>query len=802
MSINPAAKINALLLFLVGAFGFTSVYAGGGYSENFSSNSAPGWSVVSGSSTWSAAAGYYTGGSNSDPTAISVYNGNTWSNFTYSISLYNPWGGPANKVGAIFNYQDPSNYYEVRFNAVGTAELVKVQNGAAVVVGTPQTYPNASAGVWFTVKIVRSNQATTVIANGQTIFSQVAQTEFGAGKIGVVSHWDLGRFDNVSVVSDYSETFDSAAQGWTPSSGQWSVTGGYYQQNISPTQGTSVSVYTPPNWDGDLAYSARLYSQNGGGRSNTVGLVYNYQDPQHYYEARFNMIGTATLHLIGPGTDLVVQTATIPAIGAAKWFLAQVIRQGQKTFVFLNGAVVFSNVDQTEYTGGKIGLGAEWTNARFDDLVVSTNAKYKTTYPKIGALYNGGAHDYWDPSYQADLAKLDIAVINTWKGWNYQGVVHTRDVVQAIKALNPRILMGEYTILQRQDVNVTSSDSTYDIKTKLDSEKGPNGQGTWWAWGSLSNQTNKRVGDSSHPDVNITDFVTKDVNGDRFPQWLAKRNNQYLFTPVPEFDIWFTDNVFYIPRTTQQGQITVRTDFDRDGTDDSPTDPAVGTYYRKGNAAYWSAIRSLAPNVMIMGNIDGRGTDANGYLRAPEYQGKIESAFFEEAIGDDAWAEEKWAGWNTMMNSYRSLVANTIDPHLVLFNVHDNDDPNFTDAERYQRMRYGLASALMDDGYYSYTRNYHDVLWYDEYDAPLGTAVDAPPTSAWSNGVYMRRFQNGMVLVNPKGNGTQTVTVPAGYKHLSGGRGGTPAQDPTVNNGQAVTTITLPASDGVVLIKQ
>ena len=53
-------------------------------------------------------------------------------------------------------------------------------------------------------------------------------------------------------------------------------------------------------------------------------------------------------------------------------------------------------------------------------------------------------------------------------------------------------------------------------------------------------------------------------------------------------------------------------------------------------------------------------------------------------------------------------------------------------------------------------------------------------------------FQNGVVLWNPKGNGAKTVNVAAlvspagrtGLKHIAG------KQDPAVNNGRVVTTVT------------
>ena len=49
--------------------------------------------------------------------------------------------------------------------------------------------------------------------------------------------------------------------------------------------------------------------------------------------------------------------------------------------------------------------------------------------------------------------------------------------------------------------------------------------------------------------------------------------------------------------------------------------------------------------------------------------------------------------------------------------------------------------------------------------------------------------------MNPKGNGTQTVTLETSYKHLTG------TQAPTINNGQTVTTVTLNDRDGVILLR-
>ena len=70
-----------------------------------------------------------------------------------------------------------------------------------------------------------------------------------------------------------------------------------------------------------------------------------------------------------------------------------------------------------------------------------------------------------------------------------------------------------------------------------------------------------------------------------------------------------------------------------------------------------------------------------------------------------------------------------------------------------------------------------------------------PQTSPWQHGVYRRDFDNGIALVNPKGNGTQTVQLETSYRHLSGN------QAPGVNNGQTVTSVTLQDRDGIILMK-
>ncbi|HHS97298.1 MAG TPA: hypothetical protein ENK08_05280 [Chloroflexi bacterium] len=87
---------------------------------------------------------------------------------------------------------------------------------------------------------------------------------------------------------------------------------------------------------------------------------------------------------------------------------------------------------------------------------------------------------------------------------------------------------------------------------------------------------------------------------------------------------------------------------------------------------------------------------------------------------------------------------------------YDNpcDDPDF--VPNYRKMRFGLATALLNDGYFSYEINTNGhgslcLLWFDEYDnagagrgylgQPLGPAVRAIPVLTTPNGVRGGDFE-------------------------------------------------------------
>jgi len=414
--------------------------------------------------------------------------------------------------------------------------------------------------------------------------------------------------------------------------------------------------------------------------------------------------------------------------------------------------------------------------------------QFKYTYPRIGAYEISGGFNVTNPDYRQAVAKNDILILGMWRRWSMTDDVtgeplSIRDVVVDIRRRaaamgNQGIKIAKYT-----SIDTSSNDSTRGSSTerwdKLHSEVGPGYpvNNDWWA------RTKDGAHTSSYPgqwDVNLTEYVQRDANGDTFPEWAAESDYEAFFRDIPEFDMWFIDNWFYRPR--------VEADWDGDGRNDDKNDESVRRDFRKGYVNALRRARELAPDLIMMGNVDGEVSTNSGMLTEPEYKGQI-TALYEGAIGLDHSAET-WGGWDIMMQQYRTTASNA-QHNLILMVAHGSEDD-------LALMRYGLASCLMDDGYYYYTsleNHYKSALWFDEYDVDLGRAIDPPQFAAWQNGVYMRRFENGMALVNPKGNGTKTVRVEAGYRRING------SQDRQVNNGQPVETVTLSPRDGLILIK-
>jgi hypothetical protein len=241
---------------------------------------------------------------------------------------------------------------------------------------------------------------------------------------------------------------------------------------------------------------------------------------------------------------------------------------------------------------------------------------------------------------------------------------------------------------------------------------------------------------------------------------------------------------------------------------------------------------------------------------------QFEGGVDEAAIGA-SFSRETYQGFNSAMHQYMDLMDMMASPKLETFNQEGllaNGSDAYNSAPG-QAIRYGITMALMNDGYYagevnpdhngpgyipgspgypSPTPAYNNLkYWWEEYDGggigpgylgqPINNAngaVQRSPRWAYGNnvgisentpyiatvggyglpgGVWAREFQNGIAIVNPKGNGPVTLDVnkdlggPGVWKHFLGND---PAITNDPNDGTVVTSnLTLQDRDGIILLR-
>lgn len=293
-------------------------------------------------------------------------------------------------------------------------------------------------------------------------------------------------------------------------------------------------------------------------------------------------------------------------------------------------------------------------------------------------------------------------------------------------------------------------------------------------------------------------------------------------------------------------------DWNRDGTADyqgqtgSPTGAAVDQAYRNGLALWPSWFASNAPSLITIGNlagwgdptaVDGQGNDTAGTNVTGVdhlWQGGMLEGLLGLSFGEETYNPTLAVSMYQYVQTHATGSKNVgLAGPAAYWNSSGLDYYTTTNGSptAWQAPRHHLCFCLMDDGmawiggdggsgWSNPAYNVNNFTWLDEFcvnpstmvatgessstsgKGYMGLPIDAPWTQL-GNGVYARRYGNSatgqtwVAFMNPQGNGSKTFNVATYYPGLRLHKF-TGTQASSINNGAAVTSVTLQDRDGLI----
>lgn len=361
-----------------------------------------------------------------------------------------------------------------------------------------------------------------------------------------------------------------------------------------------------------------------------------------------------------------------------------------------------------------------------------------------------------------------------------------------------------------------------------------NAQTCWWLY---QNGCSGTIVDSFYNEsprglmINLAPGATADSNGFSPSQWLAHCVLDDLYTArsygtgcggtnsaAPQLWGMYVDDGYL--RTRVAG------DYDRNGTTDPANDFTFGQGQRVGQASFTDTARSLQPNFHVCLNAAEYGQSSFSGSQRAEFLGKFDCVLMEGLMGFD-FSQDTWGGWPAVVDAVQNMTslsksgAPGLFGQIVTLSGADNvDGVNLTsgDTTSWRPAKYGFVAAQIFGQYFAASANAGYPAgsrhWFDYYcaDPNTGTAVAqgsctsstqrkwmgaasatyATIPSTGSLGLYYRLFAGKtghpvVCVLNPKGNGTQTVPqsffngLGGTWKAFSGG------QDTANDNGATIT---------------
>lgn len=378
-------------------------------------------------------------------------------------------------------------------------------------------------------------------------------------------------------------------------------------------------------------------------------------------------------------------------------------------------------------------------------------------YPRIANCY--GSRIHWDSTAGdiAQWAKYDLLIGGVQMPADDEQGARMKDVLAELTVCNPHIIATHFV-----------SSAPY-----LHAERHPDFPDA----GYLKTADGKRI--DGWPGTTMINLARPDVI-EYMAQLSARPTLRYgidVFVDCmgPGFDAWACNIATGVPYTV---------DADDDGVPDGRA--ALDEQWLHGKLQLAQRIRELiGDRAIFMDNQGGRETA--GYLNGILLEDYIDYTIDADAPSPMTWQavldDYRWWSTHCRAPNITTLQASSgIKPPFLMWQRPLAEQMEYFDQghSRLRRMRYGLATALMGDGYWSYdlhTRARGQDWWYPEYDVQLGYPTG--PAEARADGGWQRAFDApALVVVNPT-DAPITVTVPHRHRNVSFGQVGTEFAVPT-----------------------
>ncbi len=365
-----------------------------------------------------------------------------------------------------------------------------------------------------------------------------------------------------------------------------------------------------------------------------------------------------------------------------------------------------------------------------------------------------------------ELAKWDVLILDM------ENQVNNPEKLTEIRKLNPNVVILAY---------VPAEEIAYDNIncecTQLRKQLAEHSPENWYLHDSRGNRLSFWEKSSV---MNISDEAQL-KDGKRWNTFLA----DFVKTKILSTNFWdgiYYDNVSHNMSWLNNGDI----DLNNDGRRDSAS--CVDSKWKSGMIKLLRLTREDNKNYIIVGN-SASDLDFHEYLN-----GRMFENF------PTPW--ELDGKWDSVSDLYlNKFPERSLNPHLYVIN--SNTD-NTGVMDNYRKMRFGLTTTLLGEGYYSFDfgdQSHTQTWWYDEYESFLGKVQSEPYNLLDSNnqtiksGLWRRDFENGIVIVNSTDREQTHVFFGESFEKINGN------QDRRINNGSKINWLRIAPQDGIVLLK-